>query len=226
MSNGTLNQPIRTTHPTPPTVGRHLRYVYDNGVTKIPYYMTNDGIPQPVIPVANHADLNDIGSNTHAQIDSHISNTNNPHNTSYNDLQNLPEFFRWVLQAGQSNLPASGTESGFSYGQNNANDGVTAMANGFIEGLSVRIEPNWTAGTAFYFVSINNVNNNTAGRRVLINGSLNGEGGINGNSGTLTFVTPIPYNKGDQIEVRAITSGWAPTSSDSTVLLRMKENLI
>lgn len=226
MNDGTLNQPVRITHPSAPSSGRHLRYVFDDGTKIEPYYMGDDGIPKRIVPESDHNNLLNIGTNTHAQIDDHIASTSNPHSTSYNDLLDKPNFYRWVLQSGNSNLPSNGTESSFTYGNNSANDGITAISNGTIEGMSVRLEPERTDGTAFYFVTINNINNNVAGQRVLIDGTTNSEGGIDGLSGALIFPTPIPYNKGDQIEVRAITSGWSPTSSDSNVLLRMKENLI
>jgi len=223
MSNGTIDQPVLLVHPTAPSAGRVLRYIFDDTVTKKPYYMSSDGIPHPITPLADHTQLINIGTNTHTQIDTHLSNTNNPHSVSYNQLVGLPTTFRWVLQAGHSNLPSNGNEYGFSYGHNSANDGITALNDGVIEGMSVRVEPTRTAGSASYYVAINNVNNNIAGQRVIVDGAINAEGGINGNSAALTFLTPIPYVKGDQIEVRARTTGWSPTSSDSTVTLRMNE---
>ena len=133
------------------------------------------------------------------------------------------KIFQWVLMAGHSNLPANGTESGFAYGHNSANDGATMLRAGKIVGMTVRVEPARTAGTATYIITKNNVNNNVAGQRVIIDGTTNGEGGIDTKSGLLIFPSSFPYAPGDQIEVRCITSGWSPTSSDSTVCLFMED---
>jgi len=132
--------------------------------------------------------------------------------------------FPWMLQAGHSNLPSNGTESAFAYGHNNANDGVTMMRDGFIKAMSVRVEPGST-GSATYIITKNNIQNNVAGQRVVVDGTVNSEGGIDNTSAALVFATPFAYSYGDQIEVRAITSNWGNTGSDSTVLVHMEDTL-
>ena len=138
---------------------------------------------------------------------------------------NRQSFFYWHLQAGNSNLPSNGTESGFSYGNNSANDGVCVINGGIIEGMSVYLENGRSSGSATFIVTINNVQNNVAGQRIIIDGNLGQEGQISSTKGSIKFSTPLAYSQGDQIEVRAICSGFSPTSADSTVMLRMKENI-
>jgi len=133
--------------------------------------------------------------------------------------------FDWMLQGGNSNLPSNGTESGFSYGHNNANDGVCMMRDGFVKGLSVYLEGANTSGSAKFIITINSVDNDVLGQRILIDGSSNAEGGIDGNKGYIVFAVPLAYSAGDQIEIRAITSGWNPTAADCTVLSHMEDTL-
>jgi len=133
--------------------------------------------------------------------------------------------FEWMLQAGHSGMPANGTESGFSYGNNAANDGVTMIRAGKIKAMSVRVEAARSSGTAKYIICKNDVNNDVAGQRIIIDGTLNSEGGKDGLLGYIVFSSEFSYAAGDQIEVRAIGSGWSPTSSDSTVMLHMEDTL-
>lgn len=50
MSDGTINFPVRTSHPSPPTTGRVLRYVFDDGAgNKEPFFMLDDGVPRTLI---------------------------------------------------------------------------------------------------------------------------------------------------------------------------------
>jgi hypothetical protein len=47
MSDGTVNFPLRTSHPSAPSVGRVKEYNYDDGGGAIePYYMLSDGVPR------------------------------------------------------------------------------------------------------------------------------------------------------------------------------------
>lgn len=133
--------------------------------------------------------------------------------------------FPWMLQAGAANLPSTGTESGFSYGNNSANDGVCMMRDGNILAISIYGEPTRTSGTATVFISKNNVQNNVVGQRAVIDGTNNSEGGVDGNRAYYIFDTPFPYSAGDQIEVRVVTSGWNPTSTDVSVLVHMEDTL-
>ena len=50
MSNGTTNWPVRLTHPSAPSSGRVLKYIFDDGGGSTePYYMLDDGIPRTLI---------------------------------------------------------------------------------------------------------------------------------------------------------------------------------
>ena len=46
MSDGTVNKPIRTSDPSPPTTGRVKEYIFDDGLQVKPYYMLEDGVPR------------------------------------------------------------------------------------------------------------------------------------------------------------------------------------
>lgn len=86
MSDGSINYPLRTSHPSAPTIGRVKEYIYDDGVTTPqPYYILSDGVPRPSVTTAgvtDHEGLTNKGTKTHEEIDSHIDSTENPHNVT------------------------------------------------------------------------------------------------------------------------------------------------
>jgi hypothetical protein len=73
------------------TGDQSVAYTTTIGLTDLDDYSYNDLTDKPTIP-SSHTELDDIGSNTHAQIDSHISNTSNPHSVDKTDvgLSNVP----------------------------------------------------------------------------------------------------------------------------------------
>jgi len=133
--------------------------------------------------------------------------------------------FKWMLQAGCRDLPSNGTEQNFGYGIRDANDGVTMMRAGHIGAMSVLVKSGHTSGAANFIICINGVNNNVAGQRIIIDGSSNGEGGVDSERGYIIFSSNLEYVAGDVIEVKAITSSWAPTNADATVLAYFVEVL-
>ena len=79
---------------------------------------------KPVIP-SDHSDLTGIGSYTHAQIDAHINNTNNPHNVNAGDVGNTVA--QW--NANQINgLDVVGTPTDGQVPQYNNTSGDTALS--------------------------------------------------------------------------------------------------
>jgi len=47
MSDGTVNFPVRSTHPSTPVNGRLKRYAFDDGAGSVqPYYLLDDGVPR------------------------------------------------------------------------------------------------------------------------------------------------------------------------------------
>jgi len=135
----------------------------------------------------------------------------------------LPSF-KWMLQGGWKDLPSNGTER-FSYGRNEGDRGVTVMHDGFVKGLSVRIKGSRNSGSATFLICLNNSLNNVAGQRVIIDGSTNAEGGIDGEKGYFIFSPPLAYSAGDQLEIKAVTSGWSPTSADGMALAYMEDTI-
>jgi hypothetical protein len=56
MSDGTINKPERSTHPSSPASGRVKKYIYNDGAGTIePYFMLSDGVPR-TIPGVDGAD--------------------------------------------------------------------------------------------------------------------------------------------------------------------------
>lgn len=197
-----------------PEAGYIYKWIEASGADYIYKYKTSAGVVGNI--GTSGGGVQSVNSGTGISVDN---------SDPINPIVNLASStFRWMLQAGHSNLPSNGTESAFSYGHNNANDGVTMLRDGNIIGMSVRVEPG-ANGTATYIITKNNVENNVVGQRVVVDGGVNSEGGINNTSAAFIFTTPFPYVRGDQIEVRAITSGWGNSGSDSTVLVNLEDTL-
>ena len=64
--SGLINRPTLTTHPSAPSVGRTLEYVYDDGAGTVePYYMKSDGVPIPMVGIIAHASTTGQTANDH-----------------------------------------------------------------------------------------------------------------------------------------------------------------
>jgi uncharacterized membrane protein (Fun14 family) len=115
----------------------------------------------------------------------------------------------WVHNGGMTNLQATGTER-TSWGAFQATAGIAVLRDGELIGFSASLTGPRTSGTATFEITINNVAQTGAGQTFDIDGT-------NTTSNKLEFSTPISFSAGDIISVHAITSSFAPNSSDATV---------
>lgn len=198
-----------------PDVGYIFTWIQTEGNSKVMKYKTSAGVIGYI--GTSGSGINSVNSGTNIVVD----NTD-----PANPIINSPiTKFPWMLQAANSNLPSNSTEYSFTYGNNSANDGVCMMRNGNVIGISAYLEPSRTSGNAHFFVCKNGINNDVVGQRTVIDGTANSEGGVDDNRAFFIFTTPLPYVAGDQIEIRATTSSWNPTSADVSVLVHMEDTL-
>ena len=91
--------------------------------------------------------------------------------------------------------------------------------------MSCNVNPVGTAGSASFRAEINDVQVNVAGQRIILDGTVSSEGeSVSRARGFIDMSgSPIDITAGDQVHMVVVTSGWAPTSSDGSVVLWLEE---
>lgn len=135
-----------------------------------------------------------------------------------------PSLRVWTVNGGFSNFPATGTEQ-ISWGNSAGNDGWVAYKDCRIVGMSCCVNPVGTAGSASFRPEINGTQVNVAGQRIILDGNVGVEGESTSREGGFIDMSgsPIDITAGDKVHMVVVTSGWAPTSSDGSVILWLEE---
>ena len=200
----------------------------------------------------DHTNISNIGTNSHATIDTHLANTSNPHTVTAAQVGNGTAQWNADKLQGRDVWTAA------------PNDGdMLIWDNGNTRWTPSKQIRSWTLTGGWGGVGGNTTNVQSMGHNAAINGvpmiragriigisiamTVAATGGvcqaqalINGVAQTgagetvdidlvnttdnfQLIPTPIPYNAGDVIHMQTVTTGFTPTGSDSTVTLFMED---
>jgi len=133
--------------------------------------------------------------------------------------------FGWMLHAGMKDLKTNVTNDTFGYALKEANKGLIMHNDGVIKSMSAKLTSITTAGDAIFIISINGVDNNVVGQRLVIEPTSTTEGGINSTDGFILFTSELAYLAGDTIEVKCLNTGHLPDRNDGSVIVRMEDTV-
>jgi len=152
-----------------------------------------------------------VSASTSAEV-GHLSGVTSAIQTQLDAKLTFPEF---IVHGGTGNVGGNSTVA-VSMGSNAANGGLTALRNGEIYGISVRINNTWTAGVLTASALINGTIQNGVGEETTID-----VGNTQGNFQVIA--TPIQYNAGDNLAMQTVTVAFTPTGADAVVLLYIRD---